>query len=34
MFNPDRYLDDNLSCAESAKLADVMQRDHFTFGAG
>ena len=33
-FNPDRYLGDNLSCAESAKLANVMERDHFTFGAG
>jgi len=33
-FNPDRYLDDNLSCAQSANLANVMQRDHWTFGAG
>jgi hypothetical protein len=33
-FNPDRYLGDNLSCAESAKLANVMERDHWTFGAG
>jgi cytochrome P450 len=33
-FNPDRYLGDNLSCASSAKLGDVMQRDHWTFGAG
>ncbi|KAJ3484381.1 hypothetical protein NLI96_g5681 [Meripilus lineatus] len=33
-FNPDRYLGDDLSCAESAKLPDVMQRDHWTFGAG
>jgi len=33
-FNPDRYLGDNLSCAESAKLPNVMERDHWTFGAG
>ena len=33
-FNPDRYLGDDLSCAESAKLANVMDRDHWTFGAG
>jgi len=33
-FNPDRYLGDNLSSAESTKLADVMRRDHWTFGAG
>ncbi|KAF5366392.1 hypothetical protein D9758_009770 [Tetrapyrgos nigripes] len=33
-FNPDRYLGDYLSCAESAKLANVMERDHWTFGAG
>ncbi|KAJ4466755.1 cytochrome P450 [Lentinula aciculospora] len=33
-FNPDRYLNDELSCAESAKLSDVMDRDHWTFGAG
>lgn len=33
-FNPDRYLGDTLSCAESAKLANVMERDHWTFGAG
>ncbi|KAJ3733363.1 cytochrome P450 [Lentinula guzmanii] len=33
-FNPDRYLGDELSCAESAKLANVMERDHWTFGAG
>jgi len=33
-FNPDRYLGDHLSCAESAKLANVMERDHWTFGAG
>ncbi|KDR71228.1 hypothetical protein GALMADRAFT_143937 [Galerina marginata CBS 339.88] len=34
VFNPDRYLGDNLSCGESAKLANVMERDHWTFGAG
>ncbi|KAH8102034.1 cytochrome P450 [Cristinia sonorae] len=33
-FNPDRYLGDNLSCAESAKLPDATERDHFSFGAG
>ncbi|KAJ6546664.1 cytochrome P450 [Mycena vulgaris] len=33
-FNPDRYMGDNLSCAESAKLSNVMERDHWTFGAG
>ncbi|RDB17785.1 hypothetical protein Hypma_000985 [Hypsizygus marmoreus] len=34
VFNPDRYLGDDLSCVESAKLANVMERDHWTFGAG
>ncbi|RDB24652.1 hypothetical protein Hypma_008227 [Hypsizygus marmoreus] len=29
-----RYLGDDLSCVESAKLANVMERDHWTFGAG
>ncbi|KAK7471927.1 hypothetical protein VKT23_000030 [Stygiomarasmius scandens] len=33
-FKPERYLGDNLSCAESAKLANAMERDHWTFGAG
>ncbi|KAJ7219702.1 cytochrome P450 [Mycena haematopus] len=33
-FNPDRYMDDHLSCAESAKLSDPNQRDHWAFGAG
>jgi len=33
-FNPDRYLNDHLSCADSAKLSNVMERDHWTFGAG
>ncbi|PPQ89865.1 hypothetical protein CVT25_004781 [Psilocybe cyanescens] len=33
-FNPERYKDDKLSCTESAKLPDVMDRDHWTFGAG
>ncbi|TCD64999.1 hypothetical protein EIP91_003367 [Steccherinum ochraceum] len=33
-FNPDRYMGDDLSCAESAKVANVMERDHWTFGAG
>ncbi|TCD69744.1 hypothetical protein EIP91_006511 [Steccherinum ochraceum] len=33
-FNPDRYLDDHLSSADSAKLGNVLERDHWTFGAG
>lgn len=33
-FNPERYLGDNLSSTESAKLANVMERDHWAFGAG
>lgn len=33
-FNPDRYLNDTLSCAESARQGNVMERDHWTFGAG
>nr|BAL05163.1 cytochrome P450 [Phanerodontia chrysosporium] len=33
-FDPDRYIDDERSSAESAKLADPYQRDHWTFGAG
>ncbi|PPQ91270.1 hypothetical protein CVT25_006213 [Psilocybe cyanescens] len=33
-FNPDRYLSDKLSCSESAKLPNVMERDHWAFGAG
>lgn len=33
-FNPDRYLNDTLSCADSAKLSNVMERDHWAFGAG
>ncbi|KAF8984303.1 cytochrome P450 [Cyathus striatus] len=33
-FSPDRYLGDELSCGESAKLANVMERDHWSFGAG
>ncbi|KAJ7044580.1 cytochrome P450 [Mycena alexandri] len=33
-FNPDRYLGDDLSCAESAKLGDPMKRDHWAFGGG
>ncbi|KAJ7186808.1 cytochrome P450 [Mycena filopes] len=33
-FNPDRYLGDELSCAESAKLSDPMARDHWAFGGG
>ena len=33
-FNPERYLGNDLSCAESSKLANAMERDHWTFGAG
>ncbi|KAI0305261.1 cytochrome P450 [Multifurca ochricompacta] len=33
-FNPDRYLGDTLTCAESSKLSDAMDRDHWAFGAG
>ncbi|THH32131.1 hypothetical protein EUX98_g2072 [Antrodiella citrinella] len=33
-FSPERYIDDHLSCADSAKLSNVMERDHWTFGAG
>ncbi|KIM37141.1 hypothetical protein M413DRAFT_31085 [Hebeloma cylindrosporum] len=33
-FKPERYLGDDLSCAESAKLGNAMDRDHWTFGAG
>ncbi|CAJ2509330.1 Uu.00g143560.m01.CDS01 [Anthostomella pinea] len=33
-FNPDRYLKDQLSSAQSSNLADPNQRDHWMFGAG
>ncbi|KAJ6577307.1 cytochrome P450 [Mycena capillaripes] len=33
-FNPDRYVQDNLSSAESANLADPYKRDHWMFGVG
>ncbi|KAK6839153.1 hypothetical protein PG987_005019 [Apiospora arundinis] len=33
-FNPDRYLHDTLSSAQSANLSDASQRDHWIFGAG
>lgn len=33
-FNPDRYIGDDLTCAESAKQGDAMDRDHWAFGAG
>ncbi|KAM5544434.1 hypothetical protein V8D89_002094 [Ganoderma adspersum] len=33
-FKPERYLDDHLTCADSANLANPMERDHWTFGAG
>ncbi|KAI0304241.1 cytochrome P450 [Russula brevipes] len=33
-FNPDRFLGDTLTCAESSKLPNAMDRDHWTFGAG
>jgi hypothetical protein len=34
VFNPDRYLDDPLTSAESSKLPNAMDRDHWAFGAG
>ena len=34
VFNPDRYLDDELSTSDSANLADPFARDHWVFGAG
>ncbi|KAF8996231.1 cytochrome P450 [Cyathus striatus] len=33
-FKPERYLNDSLSCAASAKLSNVLERDHWTFGVG
>ncbi|KAK8122217.1 hypothetical protein PG984_010887 [Apiospora sp. TS-2023a] len=33
-FNPDRYLHDTLTSAQSANLSDATQRDHWIFGAG
>ncbi|KAF9517510.1 hypothetical protein BS47DRAFT_1290846 [Hydnum rufescens UP504] len=33
-FNPDRYLNDHMKSSESARLANVTERDHWTFGAG
>lgn len=33
-FDPTRYVDDNLTEAESMGQADPNLRDHFTFGAG
>ncbi|KAL4268978.1 cytochrome P450 family protein [Pleurotus pulmonarius] len=33
-FDPDRYINDNLSASESAKLPNVLERDHWAFGAG
>ncbi|KAJ7615860.1 cytochrome P450 [Roridomyces roridus] len=33
-FNPERYMHDNLTSAESANLADPYTRDHWMFGAG
>ncbi|PPQ81470.1 hypothetical protein CVT25_015671 [Psilocybe cyanescens] len=33
-FNPERYKDDKISCTVSAKLPNVMDRDHWAFGAG
>ncbi|KAH7083300.1 cytochrome P450 [Paraphoma chrysanthemicola] len=34
VFNPDRFLEDTSSSAESATSIDVSRRDHFGFGAG
>ncbi|KAJ7642046.1 cytochrome P450 [Roridomyces roridus] len=33
-FNPDRFLGDNLTSEDSAKLLDPYARDHWAFGAG
>ncbi|KAJ7339738.1 cytochrome P450 [Mycena albidolilacea] len=33
-FNPDRYMGDSLTSADSANLTDPYQRDHWMFGAG
>jgi len=33
-FNPERYVDDPLTCVESINVADPMARDHWSFGAG
>jgi hypothetical protein len=33
-FNPDRYFGDALTCAESRKLPNAMDRDHWAFSAG
>ncbi|KAH9959782.1 cytochrome P450 [Russula dissimulans] len=33
-FNPDRFFGDSLTCAESSKLVNAMDRDHWAFGAG
>lgn len=33
-FNPDRYLGDSLTSAQSSNLTDPFQRDHWMFGAG
>ncbi|KAJ7154265.1 cytochrome P450 [Mycena filopes] len=33
-FNPDRYLDDTLSSAESANVPDPYKRDHWMYGVG
>ncbi|KAK7707969.1 hypothetical protein SLS64_006791 [Diaporthe eres] len=33
-FNPDRYIGDSLTSAQSSNLSDPYQRDHWMFGAG
>ncbi|KAI8627254.1 cytochrome P450 [Xylariaceae sp. FL1651] len=33
-FNPSRFIDDNLTSADSSNLADPYKRDHWMFGAG
>jgi hypothetical protein len=33
-FKPERFLGDTLTCAESSKLPNAMDRDHWAFGAG
>ncbi|KIK57259.1 hypothetical protein GYMLUDRAFT_173296 [Collybiopsis luxurians FD-317 M1] len=34
LFKPERYLGDDMTCAESAQQPNPLDRDHWTFGAG
>jgi len=34
IWQPDRYIKDHVTSAESANLVDPHQRDHWMFGAG